>query len=712
MIAAMGATGGESGSGAVKPRALAFYLPQFHPIPENDEWWGRGFTEWVNVTRAKPLYPGHRQPHVPSELGYYDLRVPEVREAQAALAAEHGIHGFVYYHYWFHGHRLLERPFDEVLASGSPDFPFALCWANEEWTRNWDAKTGEVLMAQDFSDEDDLAHIRWLCTAFADDRYIKIDGRPLMLIYRAAQLPDAKRTADIWRSEARRQGFPDLYLCWVDSHGPPKGGPAAFGLDATVAFMPLESPRIFAPDEPFRGNRILDYTRGYEAELRRAAPPWKRFPSVMVEWDNSPRRPFGATIYEGATPDAFRRWLSRAVASVADVREEENYLFILAWNEWAEGNHLEPDTHYGRAFLEATRSVLLETPVPARGPQAPESEPTAIEDDQDAHGSAYVYRFRHDSAVANAAELVRGLDLGPGRALVDLGAGTAVVKDALADIGIRYHGIEIDPESIDLMRAAGTEVTRCDLTDTAGVRAALDDIRDVGAIMFLDVLEHLMEPQELLTSLSEWALKHGEPALIVSAPNATHFDVGLRLLCGRWIPTRMGLLDSTHIRFFSQVTLERLLERCGWSIVSRNDYRALRSDQYDHELNDGLPIEMVGALHVMAEACNPSASVQQFVWALRPTPVLDAPASYLDAVRELPEDAQAEHEPDADLEPDFEAVRRYLTSVGLVASETNRRAAKQLRFGLGPRWKRSAVKAIERSPAIAAAYRRARRWLP
>src|SRR5271166_1861400 len=485
--------------GSDPTRLIAFYLPQFHPIPENDEWWGRGFTEWVNVTRAKPLYPGHRQPHVPTELGYYDLRVPEVREAQAAFAAEYGIYGFVYYHYWFHGRRLLERPFDEVLASGSPEFPFALCWANEEWTRNWDARTGEVLMPQEFGDEDDLAHIRWLCTAFADERYIKIHGRPLMLIYRAGQLPDPTRTAEIWRSEARRQGFPDLYLCWVESHGPPKGGPQAVGFDATVAFMPLESPRVFAPVEPFRGNRILDYTRAYEAELRRPSPPWKRFPSVMVGWDNSPRRPTGAMIYEGATPDAYRRWLAQAVASVSDVQdEEENYLFILAWNEWAEGNHLEPDSHYGRAFLEATRSVLLDAHSSAGRDSGPQSEPRAGEDEQEGHGKAYVYRFREDSAVANAAQLVRDLDLGPGRALVDLGAGTAVVKDALADTRIRYHGIEIDPESIDLMREAGTGVTRCDLTDTVAVRAVLEEVGDVGAIMFLDVLEHLMEPQDLL----------------------------------------------------------------------------------------------------------------------------------------------------------------------------------------------------------------------
>jgi hypothetical protein len=698
MIGRMGATGGRPGPGSDKPRALAFYLPQFHPIPENDEWWGRGFTEWTNVTRARPLYPGHHQPHVPTELGYYDLRVPEVREAQAALAAEHGIAGFVYYHYWFQGRRLLERPFDEVLATGSPDFPFALCWANEEWTRNWDAKSGEVLMPQEYSEEDDLAHIRWLCTAFAADRYIKIDGRPLMLVYRAGLIPDMQRTAATWRTFAQREGFPDLYLCWVESHGPPRGaGPAAHGLDAVVGFRPLERPRRFAPADPSRRNRILDYTLAYEAELERTPPSWKRFPSVMVGWDNAPRRPTGATIFEGATPDAYQKWLARAVESVSGVREEENYLFIVAWNEWAEGNHLEPDTRYGRGYLEATRAVLLESPrADVRGLPATSAA-------KDGENDVGVDGIRDAGTVANALELLRDLSLAPGSVLVDLGAATTVARDAARDTGLRYHRIGTDRESIGLAQGGGGEATGGDLADAEALQSALVDVGKVGAFLLLDVLHQMPEPHKLLASLSEWSLKHGEPALVASVPNATDFDVGLRLLCARWNPTERGLLDGTHL--FSESTLTRLLERCGWAVVARNDDTSRPSDLYDQELNEGLPVEMVGALHVLAESCNPNASVRQFVWALRPVPVADPPAGYLEAVAPLP------GETDRDAQPDLDAVTRYLESVGLVVSETNRRAAQHLRFGLGPRVRHAVERTIQRSPRAAKAYWRARQWL-
>ena len=189
--------------GETKPRVIAFYLPQFHPTPENDTWWPRGFTEWRNVVRASPLFAGHQQPHVPSELGFYDLRVPEVRVLQAELARGYGIEGFCYYHYWFKGRRVLQRPFQEVLTSGEPDFPFCLAWANENWTRAWDAGPQEVLIEQTYDPEDDRRHIDYLIRAFKDPRYIRVDGRPLLLIYRVQGMPDPVRTFDLWRERAR-----------------------------------------------------------------------------------------------------------------------------------------------------------------------------------------------------------------------------------------------------------------------------------------------------------------------------------------------------------------------------------------------------------------------------------------------------------------------------------------------------------------------------
>ena len=194
-------------------RLIAFYLPQFHPIPENDRVWGKGFTEWTNVTKAKPLFRGHYQPHLPADLGFYDLRLPEARQAQAELAQEYGIYGFCYYHYWFNGKRLLQRPFDEVLQSGEPAFPFCLCWANEHWTRAWDGDLNGVTVEQRYSEEDDRNHIHWLLTAFRDRRYIRLNGRPLFLVYRAHDLPSPLRTTTLWREEAQKAGVGELYLC-------------------------------------------------------------------------------------------------------------------------------------------------------------------------------------------------------------------------------------------------------------------------------------------------------------------------------------------------------------------------------------------------------------------------------------------------------------------------------------------------------------------
>jgi lipopolysaccharide biosynthesis protein len=352
-------------------RALAFYLPQFHPIPENDVWWGRGFTEWANVVRARPLFHGHHQPHLPADLGFYDLRLVDTRVAQADLAREAGLHGFCYYHYWFEGRRLLHRPVDDLLSSGEPGFPFALCWANENWTRVWTGGDREVLMPQRYSDEDDLAHIRWLATAFADRRYIRVDDRPLFLVYRPSSLPHAARTTDRWRAEAQRLGVGELYLCAVHSNTTVRRDPALDGFDAAVDFQPDFGdlgPRVgqhlirrvvrrfLSPDSPYRLHSVHRYDTFVERQLDATPPPFKKYPCVSPGFDNSSRRTKGgAAILTGSTPELYERWLRAVVGGFEPYSPDENFVFVNAWNEWAEGNHLEPCQRWGHAYLDAQR---------------------------------------------------------------------------------------------------------------------------------------------------------------------------------------------------------------------------------------------------------------------------------------------------------------------------------------------------------------------
>ena len=357
-------------------RPIALYLPQYHPIPENDSWWGEGFTEWTNVSKARPRFSRHFQPHVPADLGFYDLRLPEARQAQADLAREYGIYGFCYYSYWFNGKRLLSRPFDETLASGQPDFPFCLCWANENWTRIWDGLDKDILMEQSYSEEDDRQHIRWLANAFRDKRYIKVGERPLFLVYRARSIPDPVKTTSIWRDEARKLGFRELYLCRVESFAEEHECPACLGFDASVEFqpdwssfptltMPLRRGRMWQyltrwglSSEAYQQNDVYSYKRVAELMRRRDLPPYKRFPCVTPGWDNSSRRKRGAIILKGSTPKLYRRWLEATLARFEPYGPGENLMFINAWNEWGEGSHLEPDKRWGRAYLEATRSAL------------------------------------------------------------------------------------------------------------------------------------------------------------------------------------------------------------------------------------------------------------------------------------------------------------------------------------------------------------------
>jgi hypothetical protein len=353
-------------------RYIAFYLPQFHPILENDEWWGAGFTEWMNVVQARPRFRGHLQPHLPADLGFYDLRLPDTRQAQADLAIEHGVQGFCYYHYWFEGRRLLERPFEGVRRLNEPSLPFCLCWANEDWTRRWDGSAGTMLMRQTYSREDDLRHIRSLVPAFSDPRYIRVDGRPLFLVYRASRLPEPQRTTDLWREEARQSGIHDLFLCRVESFVDERSDPRALGFDAAVEFAPDWSILSKPPPQRFAdlaarrlgisrlrgheggGDIRFDYATMVERMLGKPGPEYVRFPCVTPSWDNSARRSRGAVIVNGSTPLLYEDWLRRT-----SERTGSRLIFVNAWNEWAEGCHLEPCQRWGREYLAAHRRVAL-----------------------------------------------------------------------------------------------------------------------------------------------------------------------------------------------------------------------------------------------------------------------------------------------------------------------------------------------------------------
>lgn len=356
-------------------RTIAMYLPQYHPIPENDLWWGKGFTEWRNVAKAQPLFPGHYQPHIPADLGYYDLRLPETRIAQADLAREYGIHGFCYYHYWFNGKRLLERPFSEVLQTGEPDFPFCLCWANENWTRRWDGHDQEILIKQEYSLEDDREHIRSLFIAFEDRRYIRINDKPLFLVYRTEWQPDPKATAEVWREEALKAGLGEIFLVRVESMS--SINPFEIGFDAALEFAPdwhrrgkylrkemglLE--RFFIRNtevcEAYNSNYISYYDDMVADMLSKPIPDYPWYRCATPSWDNTARRKNGANIFLDSTPEKFKFWLDCLLKYTRErFTGSDSLLFINAWNEWAEGNHLEPDLKTGHGYLEAVKNALM-----------------------------------------------------------------------------------------------------------------------------------------------------------------------------------------------------------------------------------------------------------------------------------------------------------------------------------------------------------------
>jgi len=360
-----------------KARVIAFYLPQFHPIPENDEWWGEGFTEWTAVRRATPQFPGHVQPKVPTELGYYDLRDPAVRQAQADLARAHGIEGFCYWHYWVgNGRRLLEAPFDAVLNSGEPDFPFCLGWANHDWKGTIFGAGKRCLLKQEYPGQADFdAHFELLVKAFQDPRYIRVDGKPLFYIYLPAQIPNCKQLLTDWRQRAWDAGLNGLFVIGGLAEGYTA---ASLGLDG----IHISRHRHIERAERQRRQRLLKrlkflppvheglqkrWSKGpriyrYHAAIRQVLARRYRdneYPTIVPNWDTTPRYADDATIYADARPDVFQKHVREALKKVQDRTIQQRIVFLKSWNEWAEGNYIEPDQEFGRARLECLRRELM-----------------------------------------------------------------------------------------------------------------------------------------------------------------------------------------------------------------------------------------------------------------------------------------------------------------------------------------------------------------
>ncbi len=342
-------------------KLVAYYLPQYHPIPENDEWWGKGFTEWRNVTRALPVFVGHDQPRLPGELGYYDLRVPEVMRRQVELAKLGGISAFCFHFYWFGGKQLLELPLENFLQNKDLDLKFCLCWANESWTRRWDGADEEVLIAQSYSAEDDIAFIRYLKKYFDDPRYLRLQGKPVLTVYRPGNIPDAGATVSRWRVEAERMGLPGIYLIATNSFGFSEY--RKIGFDALSEFPPhgiswLRDNSVVLLHPDCERGVFSSYSGAVKAIRASTAPQGRVFPGVMPGWDNTPRQLFRGRAFHGSTPTLFYEWLMHSIARARRNEEDERVVFINAWNEWAEGAYLEPDRKTGYAYLAACAAAI------------------------------------------------------------------------------------------------------------------------------------------------------------------------------------------------------------------------------------------------------------------------------------------------------------------------------------------------------------------
>jgi O-antigen biosynthesis protein len=480
----------------VPVRAIAFYLPQFHPFPENDEWWGRGFTEWTNVTRAVPQFDGHYQPHLPGELGFYDLRIPDVQRRQVELAKAAGIGGFCFYFYWFGGKRLMEAPIRQYLEHPEFDLPFCLCWANENWTRRWDGLDQELLISQHHSPEDDLAFIEHIAGYLRDPRYIRIDGKPVLIVYRPTLLPDVRATLARWRQWSRENGVGELYLAYTQSFD--RFDPSDYGFDAAIEFPPNNTHPPSKANEATLLNRefswhILDWAHFVDKSRAYEPTDYRLFRGVTPSWDNEARKPGRGTAFVGSTPRLYGEWLFNAAADTIRriANPDERLVFVNAWNEWAEGAHLEPDRKYGYAWLQATNEALTRANGVTNGRRI-----VVVTHDAYPHGAQFL-----------ALNLARVLSTEFGFEVATVVLGGGPLKTEFARWG-QLHDLEgIDPEGDDAAQLArrlasqGFNVALCNTTVSGRFLHTLSKA-EVRCVALIHELQGMLAKYQLETHAS------------------------------------------------------------------------------------------------------------------------------------------------------------------------------------------------------------------
>lgn len=350
-----------------KARVIALYLPQYHPIPENDLWWGKGFTEWTNVGKAKPLFKGHYQPRVPADLGYYDLRVPETRIAQAEMAKKAGIEGFCYWHYWFgNGKRLLERPFNEVLKTGEPNFPFCLSWANSSWKGfDYGSKGRNALIEQEYPGKADYEkHFYNILPAFLDNRYIKVDNKPLFQLFAPQELPESREFIDFWQNLAIKNGLDGIYFVAQTGRVDDINKYLNYGYDSVNIIRLYHILKFgrstFTKIKQKILNELLMYN--YKDAIKYFSGPEdyrdEIIPSIFPNWDHTPRTGNKGYVLDGSTPALFKEHVKQVLETVAKKPSEKRIIFLKSWNEWAEGNYMEPDLKFGHGYLDTLRDCL------------------------------------------------------------------------------------------------------------------------------------------------------------------------------------------------------------------------------------------------------------------------------------------------------------------------------------------------------------------